>query len=71
MHLLKMSVLSVRIPVFFHKHTICPLLHLRYLTMLFYLNSVQEGGETTFPVADNRTYEEQVSAFISLCSFMK
>lgn len=35
----------------------CP----RYLTMLFYLNSVEEGGETTFPVADNRTYEEQVS----------
>lgn len=29
--------------------------------MLFYLNSVEEGGETTFPVADNRTYEEQVS----------
>ncbi|XP_074538385.1 transmembrane prolyl 4-hydroxylase-like [Halichoeres trimaculatus] len=31
----------------------------RYLTMLFYLTSVEEGGETTFPVADNRTYEEQ------------
>lgn len=28
--------------------------------MLFYLSSVEEGGETTFPVADNRTYEEQV-----------
>ncbi|XP_071777157.2 transmembrane prolyl 4-hydroxylase-like [Centroberyx gerrardi] len=31
----------------------------RYLTVLFYLNSVEEGGETTFPVADNRTYEEE------------
>ncbi|XP_031733980.1 transmembrane prolyl 4-hydroxylase-like isoform X2 [Anarrhichthys ocellatus] len=31
----------------------------RYLTVLFYLSSVEEGGETTFPVADNRTYEEQ------------
>ncbi|XP_056129220.1 transmembrane prolyl 4-hydroxylase-like isoform X2 [Lampris incognitus] len=31
----------------------------RYLTILFYLNSVEEGGETTFPVADNRTYEEE------------
>ncbi|CAJ1085062.1 transmembrane prolyl 4-hydroxylase-like [Xyrichtys novacula] len=31
----------------------------RYLTMLFYLSSVEDGGETTFPVADNRTYEEQ------------
>lgn len=28
--------------------------------MQFYLSSVEEGGETTFPVADNRTYEEQV-----------
>ncbi|KAM6982857.1 transmembrane prolyl 4-hydroxylase-like [Tautogolabrus adspersus] len=31
----------------------------RYLTMLFYLSSVEDGGETTFPVADNRTYDEQ------------
>ncbi|KAG7519793.1 transmembrane prolyl 4-hydroxylase-like [Solea senegalensis] len=31
----------------------------RYLTVLFYLNSAEEGGETTFPVADNRTYDEQ------------
>ncbi|KAL2091245.1 hypothetical protein ACEWY4_013508 [Coilia grayii] len=30
----------------------------RYITALFYLNSVEGGGETTFPVADNRTYEE-------------
>ncbi|MGH0156228.1 UNVERIFIED_CONTAM: hypothetical protein FKN15_065278 [Acipenser sinensis] len=32
----------------------------RYITVLFYLNSVSGGGETTFPVADNRTYEELV-----------
>ncbi|KAM7404830.1 hypothetical protein PAMP_012141 [Pampus punctatissimus] len=31
----------------------------RYLTVLFYLSSVEEGGETSFPVADNRTYDEQ------------
>ncbi|KAG9332467.1 hypothetical protein JZ751_014565 [Albula glossodonta] len=31
----------------------------RYITVLFYLNSVEEGGETTFPVADNRTYNEE------------
>ncbi|CAL8367977.1 unnamed protein product [Lota lota] len=31
----------------------------RYLTVMVYLNSVGEGGETTFPVADNRTYEEE------------
>ncbi|XP_043934686.1 transmembrane prolyl 4-hydroxylase [Protopterus annectens] len=30
----------------------------RYVTVLMYLNSVPSGGETTFPVADNRTYEE-------------
>lgn len=29
--------------------------------MSFYLSSAEDGGETTFPVADNRTYEEQVS----------
>lgn len=33
---------------------------LRYITVLFYLNSVDGGGETAFPVADNRTYEEVV-----------
>lgn len=42
--------------------------------MSFYLSSAEEGGETTFPVADNRTYEEQVSALsehavINLLSF--
>uniref|UniRef100_A0A3Q3JL84 Fe2OG dioxygenase domain-containing protein n=1 Tax=Monopterus albus TaxID=43700 RepID=A0A3Q3JL84_MONAL len=38
----------------------------RYLTVLFYLSSVEEGGETSFPVADNRTYEEQVSDGVDL-----
>lgn len=49
---------------FFHNylHLSLPFLfYPRYLTMSFYLSSVEEGGETTFPVADNRTYEEQVS----------
>lgn len=31
----------------------------RYLTVQFYLSSVEEGSETSFPVADNRTYEEE------------
>lgn len=30
----------------------------RYITVLFYLNSVERGGETAFPVADNMTYDE-------------
>lgn len=32
----------------------------RFITVLFYLNSVDGGGETAFPVADNRTYDEVV-----------
>ncbi|KAJ6668191.1 hypothetical protein lerEdw1_015568 [Lerista edwardsae] len=32
----------------------------RYVTVLFYLNNVNGGGETTFPVADNRTYDYMV-----------
>lgn len=32
------------------------------MTVLFYLNNVTGGGETVFPVADNRTYDEMVSA---------
>lgn len=30
------------------------------MTVLFYLNNVTGGGETVFPVADNRTYDEMV-----------
>ncbi|XP_051518847.1 transmembrane prolyl 4-hydroxylase isoform X1 [Myxocyprinus asiaticus] len=37
----------------------------RYLTVLLYLNSVDGGGETSFPVADNRTYEEEVLGDLS------
>lgn len=50
------------LPHFLHLHLFLPFLfYSRYLTVLFYLTSVEEGGESTFPVADNRTYEEQVS----------
>ncbi|KAK3584961.1 hypothetical protein CHS0354_009650 [Potamilus streckersoni] len=31
----------------------------RYMTILFYLNDVEEGGETAFPVADNETLNIQ------------
>lgn len=50
--------------VLFHSYLYSSLSYLfyrRYLTVLFYLSSAEEGGETTFPVADNRTYNEQVS----------
>lgn len=36
-------------------------LSFRYVTVLFYLNNVTGGGETVFPIADNRTYEEMVN----------
>ena len=39
----------------------------RYITVLFYLNSVEGGGETAFPVADNRTYDEVVRNFVQVC----
>ncbi|XP_022313337.1 transmembrane prolyl 4-hydroxylase-like [Crassostrea virginica] len=31
----------------------------RYMTILFYLNDVEEGGETAFPVAQNQTLDYQ------------
>uniref|UniRef100_A0A672Y790 Prolyl 4-hydroxylase, transmembrane (endoplasmic reticulum) n=1 Tax=Sphaeramia orbicularis TaxID=375764 RepID=A0A672Y790_9TELE len=39
----------------------------RYITVLFYLNSVEGGGETAFPVADNRTYDEVVRNSVRNC----
>lgn len=35
----------------------------RYLTVLYFLNDVEEGGETAFPVADNETFDEEVRRF--------
>ena len=32
----------------------------RYITILYYLNDVEEGGETAFPVADNETFNQEV-----------
>ena len=34
----------------------------RYLTVLYFLNDVPNGGETAFPVADNVTFDEKVVA---------
>lgn len=33
----------------------------RYITILYYLNDVEEGGETAFPVADMKDFNETVS----------
>ena len=35
----------------------------RYMTILFYLNDVEGGGETAFPVANNDTLDIAVSYF--------
>jgi len=33
----------------------------RYTTILYYLNDVEDGGETAFPVADMKDFNETVS----------
>ena len=35
----------------------------RYITILYYLNDVEEGGETAFPVADMKDFNETVSYY--------
>ena len=32
----------------------------RYITVLYFLNNVEEGGETAFPVADEENFNETV-----------
>ena len=33
--------------------------------MLYFLNDVEEGGETAFPLADNSTFDEKASDWVS------
>ena len=37
----------------------------RYITILYYLNDVEDGGETAFPVADMKDFNETVSVIDS------
>ena len=32
----------------------------RYATILYYLNDIEDGGETAFPVVDNAAFDKQV-----------
>ncbi|XP_071949893.1 transmembrane prolyl 4-hydroxylase-like [Antedon mediterranea] len=41
----------------FNKYRMC-----RYVTVMYYLNDVEEGGETAFPVADNVTFHRKYMA---------
>ena len=36
------------------------------MTILYYLNDVEDGGETAFPVADNETFDQMVSVLLRL-----
>ena len=38
----------------------------RFMTLLYYLNDVEDGGETAFPVADNETFDQQVTRTTNL-----
>ena len=36
----------------------------RYITIMTYMNDVEEGGETAFVNADNSTFDKDVSTFL-------
>ena len=51
-------------------------LSVRYLSIMVFLNDVEEGGDCAFPVADNKTFtwkvnKEIINTFISLKQFQK
>ena len=41
----------------------------RYITVLYFLNHVEEGGETAFPIADNATANSTVRKYVKLHEF--
>ena len=46
----------------------------RYMTGLYFLNDVEEGGETAFPLADNVTFNQKVvfiAGFVRLAVYLK
>lgn len=56
-------------PIASHSHLNCCHLNVtkvpscrlcRFITLLYYLNDVEDGGETAFPVADNETFDQQL-----------
>ena len=42
----------------------------RYMTILYYLNNVEEGGETAFPIADNATLDMEVSLHCQITTIL-
>lgn len=43
----------------------------RYITILYYLNDVEAGGETAFPVADNDTLDMEVTCALLIRQFLQ
>ena len=43
----------------------------RFITILYYLNDVEQGGETAFPVADNFTVKWKVGVSYIALQFLK
>lgn len=49
-------------------HFCVVIFHGRYATILYFLDNVEDGGETAFPIADNSTFDDEVGAVIKeLC----
>ena len=40
------------------------LFHDRFATVLYFLDDVEDGGETAFPVADNSTFDDNVNIIL-------
>ena len=45
-------------------HFCVVIFHGRYATILYFLDNVEDGGETAFPIADNSTFDDEVGAVI-------
>lgn len=52
----------------FIQHVFLDLLISRFITIMVYLNDVEEGGETAFPAAHNKTYDDEVRK--KVCSLL-
>ena len=65
----KFTVLCVRRKIrTVDAHFCVVIFHGRYATILNFLDNVEDGGETAFPIADNSTFDDEVGAVIKeLC----
>ena len=59
-HKFKSSVVIVVILLLVYEINFFNSYFVRYITILYFLNDVEEGGQTAFPVADNETFNHEV-----------